>query len=105
MSRTLDGGRMTSFEFMRIMNVDGVVSYIAQPNDEPPTSFARSDGGADWVRFENKQHDYPQRIEYRREGEALVAEIGGPGAEGKEDAISYRYQRCRAPAPVASPAG
>jgi len=92
--RTLAGGRMISFEYMRILDIEGVITFIGQPNGDPPTNFRRSDGGDGWIRFENKQHDYPQRIEYKREGEALLAEIGGPGAEGKEAVISYRYTRC-----------
>ena len=96
MSRTVEGGRMTSYEFMRIADIEGKVQLFAQPGGEPPTAFARTDGGKDWIRFENKQHDYPQRIEYKREGENLTAEIGGPGAEGKEEVISYRYAPCKA---------
>ena len=96
MSRTVSGGRMISFEFMRIANLEGSVTLIAQPGGDPPVKFARTDGGEGWIRFENKEHDYPQRIEYRAvgEGEGLHAEIGGPGAEGKEEVISYDYQRC-----------
>ena len=94
MSRTLAGGRMLSFEFMRIIDREGSPTYVAQPNGEPPTYFKKTGGGEGWIRFENKQHDYPQRIEYRKLGEGLLAEIGGPGAEGKEEVISYRYQRC-----------
>jgi uncharacterized protein YfiM (DUF2279 family) len=94
MSRTVSGGRMISFEFMRIADLEGKVTLLAQPNGDAPTSFARTDGGADWIRFENKQHDYPQRIEYRKAGNGLHAEIGGPGAGDKEEVISYDYTRC-----------
>ena len=94
MSRTLAGGRMISFEYMRIMDLEGTVTLIPQPGGDAPTNFKRTDGGADWIRFENKQHDYPQRIEYRRVGEGLHAEIGGPGAGDKEAVISYDYTRC-----------
>jgi hypothetical protein len=93
-SRTIAGGRMVSFEFMRIMDLEGTITYIAQPGGDAPTNFARTDGGDGWIRFENRKHDYPQRIEYRRDGEGLTAEIGGPGAGDKEEVISYRYQRC-----------
>jgi len=96
MSRTIAGGRVISFEYMRIASLDGVQTLIAQPDGNPPTKFARTDGGEGWIRFENKQHDYPQRIEYKREGDSLEAEIGGPGAEGKEEVISYRYAPCKA---------
>ena len=81
---------------MRIANLEGTWTLIAQPSGNPPTKFARTDGGEGWIRFENKEHDYPQRIEYRSTGEGLTAEIGGPGAEGKEEVISYRYAPCKA---------
>jgi hypothetical protein len=96
MSRTISGGRVISFEYMRIASLDGVQTLLAQPDGNLPTKFARTDGGQGWIRFENKQHDYPQRIEYKREGDELTAEIGGPGAEGKEEVISYRYAPCKA---------
>jgi hypothetical protein len=95
MSRTLAGGRMISFEYMRIMDLEGTITLIAQPGGAPPTNFKRTDGDRDWIRFENKQHDYPQRIEYRKAGEGLHAEIAGPGEPGKEAVISYEYQRLR----------
>jgi hypothetical protein len=95
MSRTVSGGRMLSFEFVRIMEIEGALTYVAQPDGDPPTNFPRTDGGDDWIRFENKEHDYPQRIEYRREGEGLRAEIGGPGAEGKESVLAFHYERCK----------
>ncbi|MEO8162074.1 MAG: DUF6265 family protein [Arenimonas sp.] len=94
MSRTVAGGRMISFEFMRIADLEGKVTLIAQPSGDPAVNFLRTDGGGDWIRFENKQHDYPQRIEYRKDGEGLLAEIGGPGEGDKEEVLSYRYQRC-----------
>jgi hypothetical protein len=94
MSRTVEGGRQVSFEFMRIAKVEGKDTLFAQPNGEPPTMFARTGGGADWVRFENPKHDYPTRIEYRRTKSGLHAEIGGPGAENHEAVISYDYLPC-----------
>ena len=94
MSRTVQGGRMVSFEYMRITEIDGLVRFVAQPGGDAPTEFPRSAGGEGWIRFENKAHDFPQRIEYRREADGLYAEVGGPGEGGKEEMISYRYQRC-----------
>jgi glucose/arabinose dehydrogenase len=94
MSRTVQGGRMISYEFMRIAEPDGNVTLFAQPSGEAATPFARTDGGDDWIRFENKKHDYPQRIEYRKTAAGLHAEIGGPGAGDKEEVIAYDYQRC-----------
>jgi hypothetical protein len=93
-SRTVRAGRVTGFEFLRIEPVDGVSTYLAQPGGGKATAFARSQGGAQRVRFENPAHDFPQRIEYRREGERLHAQIAGPGRDGKEVRIAFEYQRC-----------
>ena len=94
MSRTLRGGRMISYEYMRIMDLEGTITFVGQPGGDVPTNFKRTDGGDDWIRFENKEHDYPQRIEYRRVGEELHAEIGGPGEGDKEEVVPFSYKRC-----------
>ena len=93
-NRTLKGDRTISFEFLRIVLVDGQVTYVAQPGGRPPTYFTRTDGGANWVKFENRAHDFPQRIEYRREGAALRAEIAGPGENGRETVIAFEFAAC-----------
>ena len=93
--RTLRGGRMVSFEHMRITATDGPVRFVGQPGGGAPTEFPRTAGGEGWIRFENKAHDFPQRIEYRREGDdGLYAEVAGPGAGGRETVIPFRYRRC-----------
>jgi hypothetical protein len=94
MSRSVRDGRVQSFEFLRIARRDGVATYLAQPGGRPATAFPRSASGADWIRFANPAHDFPQQIEYRRDGAGLVAEISGPGKDGKRRAITYRYARC-----------
>ena len=101
LARTLSTERTTGFEFLRIAQIDGVQSYIAQPGGRPPTSFRRTAGGERWVRFENPDHDFPQRIEYRREGEDLHAEVAGPGKNGEESVLNFDYSPCRSQ-PLAS---
>ena len=71
-----------------------VQNYIAQPGGQPPTHFARTDGGENWVRFENPEHDFPQRIEYRRDGDRLYTEVAGPGNNGVEAVIRLDYGTC-----------
>ena len=95
MSRTRSGDRTTGFEYLRIVDLDGTPSYIAQPGGRSPTVFRSTAGGAGWMRFENPEHDFPQRIEYRREGDALHAEIAGPGEDGKELVIAFDYRPCK----------
>jgi hypothetical protein len=95
LGRSLEGPRTAGFEFMRIAEVDSVPTFFGQPNGVPPTAFRRTAGGADWIRFENPEHDFPTRVEYRRVGKsALHAEVAGPGAGGKEQVIAYDYQLC-----------
>lgn len=95
LSRTLKQERTTAFEFLRIVTEAGVPVYVAQPNGAPPVRFTRSAGGSQWIAFENRAHDFPQRIEYRREGDRLRASIAGPGEGGKELTIAFDYRRCR----------
>ena len=96
MSRSVREGRTTSWEFVRIARMDGVPTYLAQPRGRPPTAFPKVAGGPGWIRFENTHHDFPQRIEYRREDGGLRATISGPGKDGKTETIEYVYARCPA---------
>lgn len=94
MSRTVRGGATESFEFMRIVPEGRNAGFHVQPNGAPPTVFAIAARGTDWVRFENPAHDFPNQIEYRREGERLHAWIAGPGRDGKQRKIPFEYRRC-----------
>ena len=94
LGRSLKGAQTSSYEYMRIVVEDGVPVFIAQPGGAAPTTFKRTAGGADSVRFENPAHDFPKRVEYRRRGDALHAEIAGPGEDGKEVVIPFDYVRC-----------
>jgi hypothetical protein len=97
LGRTHTADRTVGFEFLRIAAVEGVQNYIAQPGGQAPTHFARTDGGGNWVRFENPQHDFPQRIEYRRNGDRLHAEVAGPGNNGVEAVIRLDFGACENP--------
>jgi len=94
LGRTRNSERTTGFEYLRIVDLDGVQSYIVQPGGKPPTAFKRTAGGETWVRFENPDHDFPQRIEYRREGDTLHAEVAGPGRNGEEAVLGFDYSPC-----------
>jgi len=94
MSRTIEAGKTASFEFLRIEQGGEVTNYVAQPQGRSPTAFALIASGADWARFENPQHDFPKRVEYRRTAKGLHAEIAGPGRAGKETVIRFDYRAC-----------
>jgi hypothetical protein len=84
----------TSHEDLRIANIDGVLSYIARPAGKQPTTFKRTAGDESWVRFENPDHDFPQLIEYRRQGDMLYANIAGPNKKGEEVVFDFDFSPC-----------
>lgn len=94
MSRTVHGRDVESFEFMRLVPEGADAGLHVQPNGVPPTTFRIESQGDGWVVFSNPAHDFPNRIEYRRDGQALRASISGPGEGGKPVVIPFDYQRC-----------
>ena len=76
-SRTVSRGTMGAFEFLRIVERDGGLVYIAQPGGAPPTEFVLTEMGGTRAVFENPRHDYPKRIVYELSAEGgLSATIG-----------------------------
>jgi hypothetical protein len=65
------------FEFLRISVTETEVVYHASPMGRDPTPFSLKSLGDQQAVFENLEHDYPQRIIYRREGDRLHARIEG----------------------------
>jgi len=82
--RDVKGDRMVSFEFLRIQATAEGVVYFASPRSRPPVPFALVESSERRAVFENKQHDFPQRIIYWRDGERLCARVEGKGGEGEE---------------------
>lgn len=67
---------LTSFEFLRIVTLeDGKVVYLASPGGGEATKFALAESDETSARFENSDHDFPQRISYSRKGDTLSVEI------------------------------
>ena len=82
-SRTIRGDRMSAFEFLRIVERNGGLVYIAQPNGRTPTEFTMTKIEGTSVTFENPTHDFPKMIRYaKRPDGGLEASIsGGPGTK------------------------
>jgi hypothetical protein len=72
-ARTVADGRMTSFEYLRIVERNGSLVYVAQPGGGAATEFVLTELTATRALFENPRHDYPKRIVYER----LPAAKGG----------------------------
>ena len=63
-SRTVSRDKMVGFEFLRIVERDGGLVYVAQPGGAPPTEFVLTELGSTRAVFVNPRHDFPQRIVY-----------------------------------------
>lgn len=75
-SRSGRGDSLREFEFLRVQaGADGVPAYVAQPGGGAPVVFPLVGRDATSATFENAAHDYPQRIHYARDGDAMTATI------------------------------
>ncbi|MGE3165144.1 MAG: DUF6265 family protein, partial [Planctomycetota bacterium] len=69
-SRTVSPrGKMSAFEYLRIVERDGGLIYIAQPGGGAPTEFVLTEWSTTRAVFANPRHDYPKRITYERTAE------------------------------------
>jgi hypothetical protein len=64
LSRTVSREQMSAFEYLRIVERDGGMVYIAQPNGAAPTEFVLTELTSTRAVFDNPRHDYPKRIVY-----------------------------------------
>jgi hypothetical protein len=91
--RTVKSGRTTSFEFMQVREENGTLTYMPQPQGGTPVSFPLKNSVAAKMMFENKEHDFPQRVVYERGGpELLIAAIEGI-YKGKEEREEYQMKK------------
>lgn len=92
-SRTVDDDRTTGFEFLRISDtVDDSIALYASPSGKPATRFDAVSIGENEVIFENLEHDFPQRIIYRRSGKHLLGRIEGT-VDGAAAAVDFPMTR------------
>ena len=99
--RTVRQGRTVEHEFLQIRETsDGKLVYIAQPSGQAMAQFTAIRIGEQEVVFENTEHDFPQRILYRLEGEGrLHARIEGT-VKGTPKGIDFPMKRVSCDAPL-----
>ena len=91
-NRTVRESGKTSFEFLRIARTPTGISYFASPSGRPATEFKLAEAANKKVVFENREHDFPQRIIYWLDVEgALHARIEGT-IGGKERSQQWTWQ-------------
>lgn len=77
-SRTLVNGVVREYEQLRIAVDSGRLVYTATPSSQQTASFTSTRVTDSSFTVENLQHDFPQRIIYRRHGaDSLIARVEG----------------------------
>ncbi|MBO9715217.1 DUF6265 family protein [Sphingomonas sp.] len=84
------GETVREWEATQIVAEGEGMAYFASPGGSGRTRFAWVPSAEPGVAFVNREHDYPQRIRYWREGKELLAEISL--ADGTRP-MRWRYRR------------
>jgi hypothetical protein len=87
-------GKPAMVEFAKITVEPEGVTFTAIVGRQPPTPFVMLPGKDGEAVFENKAHDFPQRVFYRRCGVDLCAGIEGV-VNGKAEREEWRYARAK----------
>ncbi len=91
-SRTVSRGRMTAFEFLRIVERDGGLVYVAQPGGAPPTEFVLTELGDKRAVFVNPRHDFPQRIVYEVAADGRLGASIGHSKGGRPQRFEFQRE-------------
>ena len=90
--RTVQADKLVEYEMVLIREQDGRLAYEAHPSGQPSAVFMSRTVGNREVVFDNLQHDFPQRVGYKRDGDALLAWIEGP-RNGQTRRIEFPYRK------------
>lgn len=86
---TVSDGRV-SFELAHIGPTPQGLAYVAQPGGAPPTAFVAAETGPMRAVFANPENDFPTRIVYERDGDALRARIEGE-IDGQARSMEWNF--------------
>ncbi|MEQ1864246.1 MAG: DUF6265 family protein [Micropepsaceae bacterium] len=93
--QTTKGDATKSFEYFRIAKTSSGLSYFASPRAAAPTEFKAVEICSDKIVFENKSHDFPQRVIYAKgKNGTLDARIEGT-IKGKLESEDWHYRQER----------
>jgi Domain of unknown function (DUF6265) len=97
MGRTVNARGLGDYELTLIKEDGGRLLFEAHPKGQPPATFAARVATADSVLFEAPEHDFPQRVGYRRVGsDSVLAWVEGT-MNGKARRIEFPYARVTCP--------
>ena len=82
MSKEFDENGCRAFEFERFTERDGTLVVIPYPGGTQSVPFTITKLEARRAVFENPEHDFPQRLDYRLDDdETLVIDVTSPGSK------------------------
>lgn len=87
-------GKKPFISYYRISAEPAGATFTAILPGQPPTPFVLLPGKDGEATFENKAHDFPQRVIFQRCGEQLCGRIEGM-IQGKLESEEWRYTRVR----------
>ena len=93
-ARPVEGNRTVSFEFMQFREENGSLVFLPQPQGGARVAFPLKDSFGGKFTFENKDHDFPQRVIYERKGALLLAAVEGV-EKGKEEREEFQMRKTR----------
>ena len=97
--RTVRGDSLAEYEMNVLRETDGGLAYVAHPSGQATTTFVAREATDSTVVFENRTHDFPQRVGYRKVGaDSLLAWIEGE-RNGRTRRIEFPYRRVRCAGP------
>ena len=95
LGRTVKGAKTTSFEFMQFREENGSLVFMPQPQGGTRVSFPLKDSFGGKLTFENKEHDFPQRVIYERKGPGLLLAAIEGTYKGKEEREEFQMRKVR----------
>ena len=98
MGRSVGPRGLDDYELTVIQEDGSRLLYVAHPRRQPVATFVASVASTDSVVFTNPEHDFPQRVGYRRIGaDSVLAWIDGT-SNGKQQRFEFPYRRVPCPA-------
>jgi hypothetical protein len=85
--------KVVEFEFLRIEERANGTYYVAQPNGKAPTDFKLVRGNASEAVFENRAHDFPKRITYRKNADGSLTASVDDGATPPKKKEEFQYKK------------
>ena len=92
-SYTTAEGETQGWEAMLIEMIDGAPTFVGMPRGATGVRFHLREGaGVNEAIFDDAEHDFPQTVRYRRDGNRLTAVVAL--LDGSE-AVTFEYRRIR----------